>query len=341
MNNEQKKLKENKKLKNISYLSFYSNNLKFYFTWFCIAIWIFIILFVLWIINFNKTPQLLNNPKTLTYIQENAFWEISSWDNTNEKTINKGMIISSYPILYHIWEKQLPNLEKYYYIIKKWEANNISINSLIKDLRLPEIKTKSFKDWNIENILFKTANWKYYISIDLNHHKIELFNTQNEIPETDKEYSEKEIIKYIKTELNNLWLSLKYYSDPITIEDNKSRITLFYPRNINWIEIRNSENEQEWLSITFDKEKWIITDIFNYDTETYQLSKYTLTKTKKDILETLKNQWNIDTSKKWEEWSIPMEKWKFIYLNKGNLIVPALLFESNSNIEKKIILPMF
>ena len=341
MNNEQKKLKENKKLKNISYLSFYSNNLKFYFTWFCIAIWIFIILFVLWIISFNKTPQLLNNPKTLTYIQENAFWEISSWDNTNEKTINKGMIISSYPILYHIWEKQLPNLEKYYYIIKKWEANNISINSLIKDLRLPEIKTKSFKDWNIENILFKTANWKYYISIDLNHHKIELFNAQNEILETDKEYSEKEIIKYIKTELNNMWLSLKYYSDPITIDGNKSTITLFYPRNINWIEIRNSANEQEWLSITFDKEKWIITDIFNYDAETYQLSKYTLTKTKKDLLEALKNQWNIDTSKKWEEWSIPMEKWEFVYLDKGDLFIPALLFKSNSNIEKKIILPMF
>jgi hypothetical protein len=331
-----------KKESNNSYFSYYHENLKFYFTGFCIALGLFIILFALWVISFNSTPQLLNNPKTLYYLKDNAFWEISTWEiEINQTNKIKNTIIAAYPILYHIGENQIPSLSKSYYIIREWESKNVSINPLIKYLRLPEIKTKAFDSWKVENILFKTATWKYYISIDLNHNKIEIFNANEEYVEQEKEFTDKEIIKYIKTELNNLWLSLKYYSDPITIEDNKSIMTLFYPKNINWIEIRNSENEQEWLSITFDKEKWIITDIFNYDTETYQLSKYTLTKTKKDILETLRNQWNIDTSKKWEEWSIPMEKWKFIYLNKGNLIVPALLFESNSNIEKKIILPMF
>ena len=47
------------------YFQYYKKNFKFYFVGFCFAIGLFIILFVLWIISFNSTPQLLSNPKTL------------------------------------------------------------------------------------------------------------------------------------------------------------------------------------------------------------------------------------------------------------------------------------
>ena len=336
-----KKKETNNESKN-SYFSYYHENLKFYFTGFCIAIGLFIILFALWIISVNKTPQLLNNPKTINYTDDNAFWEISTWDNENENTNKiKKTIIAAYPILYHIWEKQIPNLSKNYYIMKKENTNNVSVNPLIKYLKLPEIKTKAFESWKVENILFKTASWKYYISIDLNHKKIEIFNANEEYIEQEKEFSEKEIKKYIKTELTNLGLNLKYYWEPIVTQDQASEMALFYPRIINDKEIWNEDKKQEWFTATFDKNQWIITDIYNYDVQSYELSKYQLQKTKKQILEKLSKEWNIDTTKKGQEWSIPMGKWKEIYIEQWDYFVPALLFKADANIEKNIITPLF
>lgn len=336
-----KKDKINNDSKN-SYFWYYHENFKFYFTGFCIAIGIFIILFVLWIISFNSTPQLLSNPKTVNYIKEAAFGDISTWNNENDKPSKiKNTIISAYPILYHIGEKQIPSLSKKYYIMKNEDTKDISINPLIKYLRLPDIKTKAFDSWKIENILFKTATWKYYISIDLNHKKIEIFNTNEEYIEQGKEFSEKEIKKYIKSELSNLWLSLKYYWDPIIKQDLASEATLFYPRIIDEKEIWNWDRQQEWFTVIFDKNQWLITNIYNYDVNSYELSEYKLQKTKKQILETLGKEWNIDTTKKGQEWSIPMEKWKEIFLEQWDYFIPALLFKANANIEKTIITPLF
>ena len=225
--------------------------------------------------------------------------------------------------------------------MKKEDTKDTSINPLIKYLRLPEIKTKAFDSWKIENILFKTATWKYYISIDLNHKKIEIFNTNEEYIEQGKEFSEKEIKKYIKSELSNLWLSLKYYWDPIIKQDLASEATLFYPRIIDEKEIWNWDRQQEWFTVIFDKNQWLITNIYDYDVNSYELSEYKLQKTKKQILETLGKEWNIDTTKKGQEWSIPMEKWKEIFLEQWDYFIPALLFKANANIEKTIITPLF
>jgi hypothetical protein len=331
-----------KKESNNSYFSYYHENLKFYFTGFCIALGLFIILFALWVISFNSTPQLLNNPKTLYYLKDNAFWEISTWEiEINQTNKIKNTIIAAYPILYHIGENQIPSLSKNYYIIREWESKNVSINPLIKYLRLPEIKTKAFDSWKVENILFKTATWKYYISIDFNHNKIEIFNANEEYVEQEKEFTDKEIIKYIKTELTNLGLTLKHYWDPILTENSASEVTVFYPRIIEDKEIWSSDKKQEWLNVTFDRNQWIITDVYNYDVQSYELSKYQLQKTKKQILETLSKEWNIDTTKKWQEWSIPMKKWKLIYLEKEWYLVPAILFKPEINIEKNIITPLY
>lgn len=324
------------------YYQYYKKNFKFYFVGFCFAIGLFIILFVLWIISFNSTPQLLSNPKTLNYLEDNAFWEIWSWENEKKWNKIKSTIISAYPILYHIWENQIPSIKKSFYIMKNLETKDVSVNPLIKYLRLPDTKTKWFKAWKVENILFETADQKYYVSIDLNHKKIEIFNAIEEYIEQEEEFSEKEIKKIIKSELSKLGLSLKYYWDPTITEESSSEITFFYPRIIDDKELWNSNKKQEWFSATFDKEQWILLNILNYDVQSYQLSEYQLQKTKKDILETLWNEWNIDTTKKGQEWSIPMIKWKYIYLEKDGYYIPALLFKSDTtNIEKNIITPLF
>lgn len=341
MKKEQKTINEKKVQKINLDFSYYSENFKFYFTGFCIAVWIFIILFVLGIISFNKTPQLLNNPKTLYYIKDNWFWEINNQEEIESIPPVQKTILTSYPILYHIGENQIPNLKNNYYIIKKWSNNDISVNSFIKYLRLPEIKTNSFKDWKLENILFETGNWKYYISIDLAHFKIEVFSTKKSEERIDKEYTEKEIKKYIKSEIKNLWLTLKYYNEPLIQEDNEEEVILFYPKTIEDKEIWNSDNKQEGMTIVFDKTQWIIWNIFNYDAQPYQLSKYYFPKTKNDLLENLKKYWNIDITKKYQEWTVPMQKWEYIYLDQWEYMVPALLFKTDTNIEKNIILPLY
>jgi hypothetical protein len=54
-------------------------------------------------------------------------------------------ILSSYPTLYHIGEKQIPSLSKRYDILKKIPSNNAKISPLVKDLRIPEIRTNELK----------------------------------------------------------------------------------------------------------------------------------------------------------------------------------------------------
>jgi hypothetical protein len=95
------------------------------------------------------------------------------------------------------------------------------------------------------------------------------------------------------------------------------------------------------MTIVFDKTQWIIWNIFNYDAQPYQLSKYYFSKTKNDLLENLKKYWNIDITKKYQEWTIPMKKWEYIYLDQWEYMVPALLFKTDTNIEKNVILPLY
>jgi hypothetical protein len=71
-------MKKEEILENTNTLSFYSHNFRFYFAGFSIAVGIFIILFVLLFFSFNKTPQLLSNPKVLNTIEKNAFQDTFS-----------------------------------------------------------------------------------------------------------------------------------------------------------------------------------------------------------------------------------------------------------------------
>ena len=62
-----------KKAENPRCLAFYLHNFRFYFTGFSVALGCFMILFVLGFFSFNKTPQPLHNPKTLSYKESEAF----------------------------------------------------------------------------------------------------------------------------------------------------------------------------------------------------------------------------------------------------------------------------
>lgn len=64
---------QEKKAENPRYLAFYLRNFRFYFSGFSVALGAFCILFVLGFFSFNKTPELLNNPKVLNYRENLAF----------------------------------------------------------------------------------------------------------------------------------------------------------------------------------------------------------------------------------------------------------------------------
>lgn len=64
---------QEKKAENPKYLAFYLEHFRFYFTGFSVALGCFMILFVLGFFSFNKTPQLLSNPKILSFKESEAF----------------------------------------------------------------------------------------------------------------------------------------------------------------------------------------------------------------------------------------------------------------------------
>ncbi len=123
-----------KKAENPRYLAFYLRNFRFYFSGFSVALGVFCILFVLGFFSFNKSPELLSNPKTLNHTSELAFGnEGFKKPTTNElmatayyasdaversATALQPRIIAQAPNRYHIGEKQLPKLETNYPILK-------------------------------------------------------------------------------------------------------------------------------------------------------------------------------------------------------------------------------
>jgi hypothetical protein len=332
-------MKKEEILENTNTLSFYSHNFRFYFAGFSIAVGIFIILFVLWFFSFNKTPQLLSNPKVLNTIEKNAFQDTFSWTEQKAKKSSK-TILSSYPTLYHIGEKQIPSLSKRYDILKKIPSNNAKISPLVKDLRIPEIRTNELKWGSIEFISFTSPANNYIIDLDNKLATIDLLNTQEDSTNSKKSYTQKEIKKYIKGELNSLWLNLKYYWEPIISEDTLWYLDIFYPKEINWIPIWLTENQQEGIHARFDLKTWKIFSLINYSIQSYQISEHTLNQTKDTLLKNLQARWDIDISKKWGERSLEMEEWELIYLEKWDYLVPSLLFKAK-RIDRNVILPLY
>jgi len=325
---------------NANTLSYYSQNIKFYLAGFCIAIWVFLILFLLGFFSFNKTPQLLLNPKVINYIENEAFnedfnsTEIQTEDNKNHT------ILSAYPILYHIWKKQIPDLNDEYYLIKKQDNNNVTINSILKDLRLPEIKTNGIKWSTLNSLSFTSPSKNYIIDIDIEGNTLYLLNNDGNKESSSNALSQKDIKKIIKSELTKLGLPLTYYWEPVFENNLSGYIDVFYPKKIIGFEVRNSENEQEGMYIRFDLEKSNILTLSNYSTQAYQLSKYPFKKSVDELLKILQRHWNIDITKKGTENSLSMKKWKFIYLQQDKYLIPALLFNGEKT-KKNIILPLY
>lgn len=340
------KAKPNKQ--ELSYYQFYKNNLKFYLAGFFIAVWVFIILFVLGFVSINKTPNILLNPKVLTTVQTEAFWALVDTEEPEENILWNPVvsIFTSYPLLYHIWEKQIPSLSSNYKILKQDPTKKISINGILKDLRLPEISTSPLKGGNLKEISFSDKSWKYEISIDRENITIKNsyeLSLKEDVEDNGKEISnisQKEIEKEIEKFISSFGLSLKYYDDPILAYENDLYVSLFYPLILNNRPVRQNEERQEGMYVNFNKSTNQIELLTWYNTKSYQVSKYPFNKTKKELLNQLQSLWNIDITKKGKDDSVVMNKGENIYLEKDSFLIPALLFQQKEG-EKIIILPLY
>lgn len=358
------------KTQNPKYLAFYLHNFRFYFSGFSVALWCFMILFVLWFFSFNKSPQLLNNPKILSYKAPQAFGAlpqqeaiISSSEVIETMTIPfsylevdssnlrweflerwSSAILSNAVIQYHIWEQQIPKYNTSSLVGKAKSWNSLELNQLIKYLHLPEISLSSSRESTINSINFFNEKQGYQFNLDLTKGKFwlkkqdfaseEKLEKKNEQPPAKtKKPSEKSIKKAVKNQISSFWLSLKYYGDPkiTTDEYDPEKIHLFYPKIIDKKVIRNKETlEQEGMYISYDLQKQEIISLQNFQFQAYELSEYPIAKTKKALLNELSQLGNIDNSKKWKNSSIPMGKGQEIYLKDWNFLIPWLLFLSES-----------
>lgn len=358
-----------KKAENPRYLAFYLRNFRFYFSGFSVALGAFCILFVLGFFSFNKSPELLSNPKTLNYRNELAFgnkgFKTPSANNlmataqytsviTEKKTKEKKTeysfwpsIISQLPNRYHIGEKQFPKLTTKYPIFKKirWEAPEIAL--LAKGLRFPDFKSSKLKNVSIQNLEFKASKGDENFFLDINEALLRMSKFpkiyENELSNFPTP-SDANIKRAVKQQLSQRGISLSNYGEPnITKIPYSSDIELFYPRILDGKEVWNANNRsQEGFELIFSPQTKNIESFYNLNLQSYEVSQYPLSKSLDELLLALEQHGNIDTTKKGEKNSLPMRKGKVILRDQGEYLVPALLFQANNPENKKIIiLPLF
>ena len=348
-----------KKAENPKYLAFYLHNFRFYFTGFSVALGCFMILFVLGFFSFNKTPQLLHNPKTLSYKESEAFWalpkhQIKQFASTSLlatslvsegskpdplsllETVDQTEIpaLNTENVRFYIWEKQIPKLNGEYFIAKTNTGTTIALNWITKALHIPNVSLNKLAKSQVNAIQFTDNNKEYEFSLDLKNDTfwaefIQNENTPDKIIKSES-LSEREIKKQIKKQLSSFWLSLEYYWDPRfeKNEDESQKVDLFYPKIIDKKEVWNLETQQqEEMHITFDIASKKILSLYNFKFQSYDLSEYPISREKTQLLAEIETLGNIDTSKQGKKTAIPMKKWKLVYLQQEDFLIPGLMFE--------------
>lgn len=360
---------QEKKAENPKYLAFYLEHFRFYFTGFSVALGCFMILFVLGFFSFNKTPQLLSNPKILSFKESEAFWplpkqKIKQFASTSHLATNFSLNsnedhssllgsretsanLTSATARYHIWEKQLPKLDNEYYIAKTTSGNNAELNQLTKALHLPDFSLSKLAKSQINFVNFTDHEGKYQFSLDLKNNTLSAEKVHIPIQENPKSdsLSDKEIKKLIKKQLSSFGISLKYYWDP-TIQTNEydsSRVDLFYPKIIDGKMVWSMETQdQEGLTLSFDRISKEILTFYNFKFQSYDLSEYPTEWEQTEFLTQIGTLGNIDTSKKGEGLTIPMKKGELVYLQQGNFLIPGLMFQAKAtNFEDNLFISLY
>lgn len=83
-----------KKAENPKYLAFYLRNFRFYFSGFSVALGCFLVLFVLGFVSINSQPQLLSNPKILTFSSDEAFGTLNLSDTDEAKAASEALPVA-------------------------------------------------------------------------------------------------------------------------------------------------------------------------------------------------------------------------------------------------------
>lgn len=366
-----------KKAENPKYLAFYLRNFRFYFSGFSVALGCFLVLFVLGFVSINSQPQLLSNPKILTFSSDEAFGTLNLSNTDEAKAASEALPVAktrsleTAPFLfsqpweeyenhnslhkaeprYHIGEKQLPKFETSYLVGKEKAESLPAFWKLSKQLHLPEFSLGKFEKGKLENLYFSDEEGKYEFLIDFNEKTLNIIGKKNllhsptlENPSA-QQLSENTIKKKIKNQLSDFGLSLKYYGTPEleSSDEDQAIVSLFYPRLLEKQEIRDeATNRKKGMRIYFDRNSEEISSLESFDFQSYELSNYPFTQTKESILEKVAALGNIDTSQKGEDGSISMQKGKKIWLKKGAYLVPGLLFEAKEASEDKaFFLPLY
>lgn len=218
---------------------------------------------------------------------------------------------------------------------------------LAKGLRFPDFKGSKLKNTLIQNLEFKAPKGDENFFLDLNKALLRM-DKGSKIYENERSDfetpSDASIKREVKQQLSQRGISLSNYGEPrITKIPYSSDIELFYPRILDGKEVWSaSYKDQEGLELIFNPQTKSIESFYNLNLQSYEVSEYPLNKTTEELLLALEQHGNIDHSKKGEKNSLPMKKGKVIFLDQGDYLVPALLFQASDPAPgKTIILPLF
>lgn len=268
--------------------------------------------------------------------------EIAEDDNYSPDYLLNGNFMYNQTYRFAYKDKQFPKLAAEYPIYKaSWILMwSNTPNQVLKNLKIWDVSFKKFQDLEIAGLYIQqnTENW-YSISFDKESKMLSFYpNDSRQAREfSSKLPSKKQIAKTIEKDLKQIGVSTKnYWNAEVDIENYDETmwiINIFYPLEINWKEVRDTEmGERIWMQIAYDLNLQKVVSIIWIDIATYDISSYP-TLEKSYIENEIEKWWEL-----FDQWALHenstvvlLDNMKIVYISKYEngitYYVPAIKWE--------------
>lgn len=319
-----RRIKEKNK-ENPSSISYYFHNFRYYFSGFSVAMGIFLILFLMGVINISKfqLPQRMQPLLSQTWVK--AFGDLEQLSHNAQEVLYHDHGLMQPLEVFSITSKQLPKLPKQLKVLKKVPTPLLSQSVLEKKLNIHGIKLQKYQDYNLYQLNLRESLEGNMLNLDFTNQTASL-SIKNQKKPTDAQLDKL---------LENYGIDMKYYGSLISsslLEEELSNVAQgIFPRKLDGYQVyRLADRELEGIKVIFNPINQHITTIQDIDLNRYLGSNYPLSIEKKGILDQLKNQWvQIDAPSD----ASKLNKGKIVYVVYQNYLLPALHFSASSSID--------
>ena len=245
-------------------------------------------------------------------------------------------------------DKIFPKLASEYPVLKSnwilmWSNTP---NHVLKNLKIWDVSFKKLQNLEIAWLYMQqnTENW-YSISFDSDSQTLSFYpnDTWQAHEFGGKLPSNKQLIKNVEKDLQQLWISTKNYwnweFDIENYDENMWIINVFYPFKIQWKEVWDPELEERiWIQIAYDLNLQKVVSVIWIDIASYDVSNYAVLE-KAYIEDEIEKWWEFFNQWALHENSIVVlfDNMQIVYIPKyektSTYYVPAIKWEANPSVD--------